>query len=224
MKDLFINDSNISHLSFDFWDTLAFSNPEFKSERTKLISKYCSQSHNDIEKCIQNVGKNYNSLQESSNVFISPIDLLQQAINEITKKPDIYLETLFEEICTLFKRHKPILNRDCEELIEKCIIYKKKISILSNTAFIPGSLIKDFLISEFGVNTFIFYLFSDETQIAKPNFKVFDLAYKQINLTHNKTISKTSIIHIGDNYINDFEAAKKFGFQSHLILKHGVEI
>ena len=224
MKDLFINDSNISHLSFDFWDTLAFSNPEFKSERTKLISKYCSQSHNDIEKCIQNVGKNYNSLQESSNVFISPIDLLQQAINEITKKPDIYLESLFEDICKLFKRHKPILNYDCEDLINKCIIYKKKISILSNTAFIPGSLIKDFLISEFGVNTFSFYLFSDETQIAKPNFKAFDLAYKKINLIHNKTISKTSIIHIGDNYINDFDAAKKFGFQSHLIRKYGVEI
>ncbi len=224
MKDLFLYNANISHLSFDFWDTLAFSNPEFKFERSKLISKYCSQSHFDIDQCIKNVGKKYNSLQESSNVFISPIDLLQQAINEIIKKPVIYIEPLYEEICKLFEKHKPLLNYTCEDFINKCIINKKKISILSNTAFIPGSLIKDYLVSVFGANSFSFYLFSDETKFAKPNIKAFDLCYQKINLAHNKTISKTSIVHIGDNYINDFDAAKKFGFQSHLILKDGVEI
>lgn len=224
MKNLFIDNSNISHLSFDFWDTLAFSNPEFKFERTKLIGKYYSQSPSDIENSIKETGKKYNLLQETNIASISPIHLLKQAMNDLKKKTDVNIESLFEEICILFKKHKPILNRDSEDFISACIINKKKISILSNTAFIPGKLIKEYLVSIFGVNSFSFFLFSDETQIAKPNSKAFDLVYQNINLVHNKIIPKDAIIHIGDNYKNDFDAAKKFGFQSYLIVKDGVEI
>jgi hypothetical protein len=92
LKNLFIDNSNISHLSFDFWDTLAFSNPEFKFERTKLIGKYYSQSPSDIQNSIKETGKKYNLLQETNIASISPIHLLKQAMNDLKKKTDVNIE------------------------------------------------------------------------------------------------------------------------------------
>lgn len=224
MKDSFIFNPNVTHLSFDFWDTLAFSNPKFKYERTKLISKYCDQYIIDIDECIQEVGKKYNLQQQSSNIYIKPIDLLHQVIAEFNTNSAIDINLLYEDILILFKKNKPILNHFCKDFITKCIVNNIKLSILSNTAFIPGKIIKDYLIAEFGENVFSFYLFSDETKIAKPNIRAFELCYQNINTVHSKIVSKSAIVHIGDNYLNDYEAAKKFGFQSHIIKKDEIEI
>ena len=224
MKDSFIFKSNVTHLSFDFWDTLAFSNPKFKYERTKLISKYCGQSFIDIDECFHEIGKKYNLQQQSSNIYIKPIDLLQKAIEKLNTNSVIDINLIYEDILILFQKNKPILNPFCKDFIIKCIVNNIKLSILSNTAFIPGKMIKDYLIAEFGENVFSFYLFSDETKIAKPNIRAFELCYQNINTVHSKMVSKTAIVHIGDNYLNDYEAAKTFGFQSHIIKKDEIEI
>jgi putative hydrolase of the HAD superfamily len=111
----------------------------------------------------------------------------------------------------------PKINTKLKIMIDNSLANGKTTSILSNTAFIPGTVITKFLDDNFGVNYFSFKMFSDEVKIAKPNMEVYSLAYENIKLIYPSGIDKNQIVHIGDNYVNDVLGARKFGFNSYLI-------
>lgn len=91
----------------------------------------------------------------------------------------------------------------------------KTINILSNTAFIQGSVLRRVL-EYYELSDYIsFQLYSDETGYSKPNKEVFDMVFHKANNAND--VSRAEIVHIGDNEIADFEGARKAGLQSILI-------
>lgn len=62
---------------------------------------------------------------------------------------------------------------------------------------------------------FMFQLYSDEIGISKPNHSVFDLVFHKVN--DHCRVTKSEVVHIGDNKFADYLGAKNYGFQAILI-------
>ncbi len=210
-------DEKIKHYSFDFWNTIANSNPKFKENRNILISKLFNVSHVQINEAFITIGQKYNSQQEKNNIILTPEELLNKVIKHFETKQNII--PILEEINYLFKKYPPLLNINCNDLLLKMKNYNKTLSILSNTAFISGEILKQFLIKEYGDNTFSFFIFSDQVKMAKPSREVFKLCFFETKKHYGNTIKKNQIMHIGDNIVNDIEGAANFGFKTCLYTK-----
>ena len=85
-------------------------------------------------------------------------------------------------------------------------------NILSNTGFIKG-LTMNKLFKKNKLDAFFsFQIYSDECNLSKPNPQIFELVFE--NTKKINSISKSQILHIGDNPIADYNAAINFGFNS----------
>ena len=209
---------NENHISLDFWGTLVFSNNEFKNERAKILSIKFNIEESQVNEAFKSVGIKYNFFQEKGIKYSSPVELFYEVLDYLDIELDsIDAINLYNVILEIFIVNAPMINFNLKKLIDNSLVSGKTISILSNTAFIPGSVINKFLNDNFGVNYFSFKIFSDEVKIAKPNLEIFRLSYEYIKLIYPFGISKNQILHIGDSYHNDVLGAKKFGFNSLLI-------
>ena len=144
----YLENKDIKHYSFDFWNTIAYSNPEFKNKRAELFlgfSKYIF-SVSDVNAAFTKVGAEYNHHQESGMELLSPLDLLNKILKELNHSvsySDLY--ELKVEIDSLFLKYPPKLDNNIYSLIERIQYYGKACSITSNTAFISGNVIRQFL-------------------------------------------------------------------------------
>ncbi|HEU4495582.1 MAG TPA: HAD-IA family hydrolase, partial [Flavobacterium sp.] len=64
---------------------------------------------------------------------------------------------------------------------------------------------------------FSFQIYSDEAGVSKPDSRIYQLAYEEIKKIN--AIGKKEVIHVGDNKNSDYEGAKKFGFDAHLLVQ-----
>lgn len=211
---------NVRHVSFDFWNTMAFSNPLFKTERAEIISRNLDEpvSHSAIGSAFQKVGEVYNQHQENGKPCISPLNLLNLVFSELNPQSVQHqtLQAVYLEILDAFVKHPPVLCPEFVSALKTTLSLHKTISITSNTAFIPGDSIELFL-KEMGLlSHFSFGLFSDKMGCAKPNKEVFEKLFSQVNSIH-LGVSPPEILHIGDNVENDVNWANKYGLQSVLI-------
>jgi putative hydrolase of the HAD superfamily len=207
-----------NHISLDFWGTLVFSNNNFREERAKFLSSRLNKNKEQINTAFKEIGEKYNSFQEKGTNNTSPIALFNQVLDflDIDNKI-INVTNLYESVLDIFMTNSPKINTKLKTMIDTSLANGKTTSILSNTAFIPGIVITEFLDDNFGVNYFSFKIFSDEVKIAKPNMEVYSLTYENTKLIYPSGIDKNQIVHIGDNYENDVLGARKFGFNSYLI-------
>lgn len=209
---------NEKHISLDFWGTLVYSNINFRDERAKFLSLQLNKSKEQINLAFKEIGEKYNRFQENGENNTSPIELFYAVIEYLNININsINIENLYESVLEIFITNSPIINDKLKTLIDNSLADGKTTSILSNTAFIPGAVVNKFLDNNFGANYFSFKIFSDEVKIAKPNRKIFDLAYEKTKLIYPCGIKRNQILHIGDNYENDIIGAQKFGFDALLI-------
>lgn len=207
------------HISFDVWLTLIKSNPEFKSKRNQLFKSYFEIKEDILlisekiryydllcNSINEKIGKNIDTFEiyllilQSLNVDINPIDFV--------KLQEFYFETE-----KLFLKHEPILiDKNCYKTFE--YFQKKSITmnILSNTGFIRGLTMKKLFKKNNLEAFFSFQIYSDECNLSKPNPQIFELVFE--NTKKITTISKSEILHIGDNPVADYNAAINFGFNS----------
>ena len=120
------------------------------------------------------------------------------------------------EVDTLFLEYKPVLLNDNMKSVFETIVSKgKTLSLLSNTAFLEGNVLRQVLeyyeLSDF----FCFQLYSDEIGVSKPNNTAFDLVFQKIR--QQRRIEKKDIVHIGDNRKADYNGAINYGFNAILI-------
>lgn len=211
-----LENKDIKHYSFDFWNTIAYSNPEFKNKRAELFlgfSKYIF-SVSDVNAAFTKVGAEYNHHQESGMELLSPLDLLNKILKELT--PSVSYSDLYElkvEIDSLFLKYPPKLDYNIYSLIERIQYYGKACSITSNTAFISGNVIRQFLTDAKLLDKFSFCLFSNEVGYGKPSSNMYELLYRKANAI-NPLLNKSQIIHIGDNELADYKGALKSGLKS----------
>jgi putative hydrolase of the HAD superfamily len=213
---------NYKHISFDLWLTLIKSNPEFKIKRNLLfkdffeINKPIEEVSSIIRKydlltnaINEKVGKNFDTFE----IYLLILDALDIDINSIATEQLSAFYLVAEE---LFFKYKPqLLNEKIPTLLNDLKQEGKTINILSNTAFIKGSSLREILKHYELFDCFSFQIYSDEVGFSKPNQEIYRLAFDEIKKI--KPLTKKEIIHVGDNIISDYNGAKSFGFAAHLI-------
>jgi len=222
------------HYSFDLWLTLIKSNPEFKTERTKIFHRDfnpCHKSIDEVAKVFRQVDLMCNAVNEntgknidSDEMYLMVISLIND--NQLNVK-DIDTGTLYHDMETLLFNYLPVLYSPVT--IEVLDHLKNKsggtFSLLSNTGFIKGVTLKKVL-SELKIDQYFdFQLYSDEAGMSKPNPAFFELMLQNIKrVNHPKQINLNNIIHIGDNPVTDVEGANAAGIKSMLINSNDQDI
>lgn len=205
------------HYSFDFWNTIAFSNPKFKSERTKYFSKFFVYEieQNLITKAFAEVGKNYNDIIESGGQTLSVNALYESVFQKLNVNPGLSIENIKSDVFEIFLKYPPLIEADFFTFLNSIDLNSISISITSNTAFIPGQVIETFLKENNLLNTFSVCIFSDLESVAKPNFEIFNSLLSRIT---SNGVEPKDVMHIGDNLITDYSGANKAGLSAfHLI-------
>ena len=217
--------NKIKHISLDLWGTLIKSNPEFKKQRAKFIYENYNDNKtmNEIEFIIRDIDLSCNYANEISGLNISAEEMYGLVLYKIfegkTMTNKIDLNHLMANIEDIFFHYPPILFTEITGTILNQINETTNItmSILSNTAFIKGRLLKIIIHDVLKIsNLFKFQLYSDELNLSKPNSLFFDSVYLNTN-KFCSNIEKKSIIHVGDNPIADIQGADNYGFKSYLI-------
>lgn len=213
---------NHCHFSFDLWLTLIKSHPEFKAKRVELFSSFFN-----IDKPIEEVTrivKYYDDLCNHINeviggnvdtfeIYLLILGALNININEINIEK---LNKFYQKSEDLFLEYKPVvIFENLHQFFDEIKNQGKTINILSNTGFIKGKTMRKFLIGE-NLDQYIdFHIYSDEINCSKPN----PLIFQEVKNNIKVDLQMNQILHIGDNPIADYQGAKNFGFNAHL-LKH----
>lgn len=212
----YIHNDDTKHFSFDFWNTISYSNPEFKKKRAQLIHEILdfSVELNKINTSFERVGIEYNNYQEAGGKCHSPEELLENVFIDLSvSRNQFNFYDISRKINELFLLNPPIIENDFVDVLESLANTSKTISITSNTAFIPGTIIKEFLRKKELLSYFSFCLFSDQVGYAKPTKVIFNSVYLNVKKYHS-TLKIDDIIHIGDNFKTDYLGAVNFGFKS----------
>jgi tRNA G26 N,N-dimethylase Trm1 len=95
-----ISAGKFMHYSFDFWNTIAFSNPRFKEERADFIHNYFDQKYSKelINEAFAKVGREYNLALENNESTITINDLYLKALEHISENKDFDLEFIKSSI------------------------------------------------------------------------------------------------------------------------------
>lgn len=213
--NMMIELSSFKHYSFDFWNTIAFSNPKFKTERAIYISEFFHlyNKEEEINSAFTLIGEEYNLLIENQSSIISQESLYLKVIKQLKFNKEVDIKKIVYDIEILFLKYPPIIYSGFLNFLELIDNENKTISITSNTAFISGSVIEKFLESIGLLNKFKFCLFSDRENYGKPHKSIFE----KINLKKKEFgpgINLNEIIHIGDNLNTDYIGAKNIGFKA----------
>lgn len=217
-----IDVGKFSHISFDLWLTLIKSNPGFKEKRNRLLKDYF-ELKKDIITVNQTVRKFdllFNTINETTGGQIGVQEMWMIILHDlqcdnihITKEN---LQGFIDKAAKIFFEYPPVLmDENTKNLFD--FLTKKDItlSLLSNTGFIGGKMLRR-LIQQLNLDGyFSFQLYSDEMGFSKPNKQIFGQVYTDV--LKIKDIHKNLILHIGDNKNADVKGAELFGFASRLL-------
>jgi putative hydrolase of the HAD superfamily len=196
----------ITTISLDLWGTLIVANPNFSDKRLEMFRKMSHKSDSEIIEVIKSNKVTYGDTAVSTEFIF---DLLKNALSI-----PLSIEMIMDDYYTLFIQNPPFLiEKDIVSTIEKAS-QNHEIHLISNTLLVKGFVLKE-AINKAHQNIFDHFdglTFSDEEGVAKPDTAIFDIAYAKM-----KVISKSSVLHIGDNKRTDFEGATQFGFQAALV-------
>ena len=203
-----IDNEDIKHISFDFWNTIVRPNPQFKEKRSELIGTLFNNqfSKYEIDSAFSLIGKEYNDHQQSGNAAILPLDLLKTVIKAIDPNSNINLIESYNHINTLFLAYPPFIEPSFYDIIDLINKKGKTSSITSNTAFISGSVIIKYLENCNLLHHFSFTIFSDEFGFGKPSSQIFNHVYNEL-IKYEPAKDRTNILHIGDNLESDYNGA-----------------
>ncbi|MCP2028762.1 putative hydrolase of the HAD superfamily [Flavobacterium sp. HSC-32F16] len=217
-----IDYKNYSHISFDLWLTLIKSNPEFKKKRNLLFRDFF-EVNSPIEK-VNEVVRYYdvlcNNINEKTGLNLSTYEIYYLILNALDV--DLHangverLGEFYQETERLFFDYKPdLIFPDIKLQFEEMVAQGKSINILSNTGFIKGKSLRKLLAHYELTDSISFQIYSDEVGFSKPNNEIFQLVFDQVK--SSKKVQKNEILHIGDNSIADYNGARNFGFEAHLL-------
>jgi len=219
---LIIDTQKFRHVSFDLWLTLIRSHPEFKGQRNLLFHRFFETLDlHETAGAIRKFDVLSNENCEKSGIHIAATDIYKLILGELKMDVNLFQQSDFDrfELASekLFLEYPPVLIfPEINELMDQLNDEGKTSSILSNTAFIKGSSLRQLMQFYNLEHLLAFQIYSDETGFSKPNMKMFEEVFRQKqNLTHD--ITKEQILHVGDNRIADYEGAMRFGFGAHLL-------
>jgi putative hydrolase of the HAD superfamily len=208
--DLIIN-KNIRHISFDYWNTIYFSNPEFKKERGLYLSRVSQLDTDVVQIAVAELSKLHNERALAKKELVNSEDLNYMLFDKIKIKNN--KSKILLHLYELFQKYPPIIRNEFPSLIKKIHDYKITFSILSNTAFIPGKEIRKVLAKDKLLEYFTFFQFSDEVGFGKPAKSVFEEMKNKIKSIDENIVNK-EILHIGDDINFDIYPAIENGIET----------
>lgn len=216
VQDILLEKS-YKHRSFDFWRTVAYSNPKFKLGRAKLILDNSTESFDTkrVDAVFSEVGGSYNDKMESANKIKNPFALYKLVFEELRVKESKW-EEVYNQINDFFLMHPPIIGSQFKSILPYLKENDGTNSITSNTAFVPGDVIEKFIHNSSLRGLFNFMIFSDKANTAKPNESIFNLMMNKLKLLDLYS-SGMKTVHIGDNYLTDYQGAENFGIKGILV-------
>ncbi len=179
----------IKAITFDLWGTILDNETKYNEYHTKL-SDYI----------IDKLGLKY-----FQNMFVENMDKKQFLddvkilFGEIESK---YAEKLLNKQIKTFK-----IYSDVKYIFELQKKYDIKIGIISNASFRTFELLKNWK----DLKKFDSITISYEYETKKPNKEIFEISAKKLK------VPLKNIIHIGDNFIDDFDGPKKQKINSILL-------
>jgi len=209
----------IKHVSFDIWNTIFKSNPKFKKYRANYLHHAIRSSSesgfnrkiltvSDIEYIMSKVSKRFDAIAEIDGQAVSSDFMLAFALHEMNAA-HLDLRFIQDMITNIFLNDLPLIaDKGIWELMEFLKENNISISILSNTGFISGDVIRKALDMLGMKKYFSFEIFSDEVGISKPNKKIYDMLYTNVQyIKTSEGVSRNEICHIGDSVVCDGAAA-----------------
>lgn len=201
-------------ISFDLWNTLVKSNPEFSKARIELLKQYSNAAEEDIKSIFKEVKHSFDALVEKygvqfDNRMLYNIVFDKLNINNIDQRER---NLIINQINDLFLEYLPLFySEDTLEIVKKLKNEKYFLVLISNTLFIDG-IIVDKAIEKIGLKQYFHNtVYSSSSYISKPHKDIFYKAY--VPLTHNKS----EIIHVGDNIRTDLYGAIHYGVDAYII-------
>lgn len=217
-----IDTSSFEHYSFDLWLTLIKSNSNFKQKRNALLQDFfcLDRRMEEITRTVRHYDVLCNHISEMTGKHVDRDHiyglLLADLGFELGMMTKEHMDGFKAEVDLLFMKHKPILlDVNLKENLEAIVSKGKTISLLSNTAFLEGELLRKLLDHYELSELFSFQHYSDETGLSKPNPAAFERVYQEI--TKKKKLQRADVVHIGDNKRADYDGAISFGFNALLI-------
>lgn len=202
----------IQHISLDFWNTLAISNPEFAKARDALIADRLACSVEAVGKARRDVKEiadreaNHGLAAEAPTLFL---EMMRRIGFDAGGGPAGGWETLQRDVDRLFIEHPPLVSDEARLAIQGCATRGLSLSLGSNTNFIRGRVICEALLRAYDL-TFAYRVFSDEVRFAKPHKRFWDDVARQAD--HQCGASRREVIHIGDHEICD-GGCRQYGIQ-----------
>jgi len=214
------------HYSFDLWLTLIRSNPAFKLERSKIFYEnynFCNKSFEDVATIFRQVDLMCNSMNEKTGKNIDADEMYLMVFCMINNFDPSFkaidIKALELEMEGLIFNYLPVIY--CGETKGLLASLKESgnstLSLLSNTGFIRGAILRKVLAALELDQYFDFQLYSDEERLSKPNLEFFQLMLNKIDRKKHTELKLHEIVHIGDNPVADISGAAGLGIHSVLI-------
>jgi len=198
----------IRAVSFDVWNTLINSNLTFSDERTKLICSMSGLEYNVVRSTFKNLKGWLDDQSERCGVGYNSAEIYEMLLKELHQLGSSPLDwvLLRAEIERLFILHPPTIGTDVAGVLQTLDDKGLITGIGSNTNFVSGRIMLDFLESRLGWK-FNFSVFSDIEEVAKPDQTFFKM------ISRRSVTAPQQILHVGDNLICDGGCVKeKFHF------------
>jgi len=201
-------DKLINHISFDVWNTLVLPNPCHAQTRTKFLAACFHTEEAAVRNAYVEVKKWVT--QHAIETGYAPslfenIRLLMLYCN-VHNDPS-FIAKAFEHI---FDEFKPVVLDPTVKLIHGLVEDGYTLSLGSNSSFISGRTVHNFLENTFGC-VFRFGLYSDLLGYAKPKETFFNKIIKSCDIAAN------NILHVGDDPICDLQGAQSAGMHGALV-------
>lgn len=184
-------------LSMDVWNTLIVPNSDFSKARVEYLSKRIVREPSEVKEAWAAVKKEVDSPLFSETGCLSTLEVYQKLLSIF---PGIWaldaVEEMKSDVSHLFLQYPPIQALGALEAMMFFHLRGHAIGISSNSNFISGTVMHQFLEKTFG-SIFSFSVYSDLIGQAKPHKKFFDAVMVASGA------SPSDLIHVGDDALRD---------------------
>lgn len=205
-----------AHVSIDFWNTIVIGKTggELRQQRRlEVLQEVASRQQRqltleEVKEAQKKVSKEFNKVWLGEQRTHSPYELvvmLLRMLNLQTTEQEI--GPLVTAIENTFLEGAPGLAPHCATVIPQ-LAERYSLSIISDTMFTPGRVLREYLRRKGLYNYFDTFVFSNEVGYSKPNRE----AFTQV-LEHTECAANASY-HIGDLQQTDIRGAQSVGMKA----------
>jgi putative hydrolase of the HAD superfamily len=210
------------HYSFDLWNTLMKSHPEYKRKRAQYFYDHMnvkkSSTVEEIEAIVRDVDIMCNNHNEMLGLNLSVQSMYAFILYKMGWEPH---EVSVDDVNTIHNAMRRILmefppviyGEDTLGVLKELKDSGRTISITSNTAFILGVDLRVCMPTDLS-ELIDFHVYSDEERVSKPAGGIFTtMTIRMQEYYVGNRPSYQEIIHIGDSQHADIHGANSFGIK-----------